>query len=49
MIKLYSPCGKCSVSCHPASLENMKASGWTEEEPIKTKPAKAVTKEKEVK
>lgn len=38
-IKLYSPCGKAEILCHPSKLEEMKATGWTENKAInKTEP-----------
>jgi len=46
-MKLYSPCGKAEVDCHPSQIDNMKASGWTEEKP-KAKKIKPETKKEEV-
>jgi len=48
MIKLYSSCGKAEIVCHPSQVDNMKASGWTEEKP-KAKKTKSEKKKEEVK
>jgi len=45
-IELFSPCGKASIFCHPAKVEEMKKTGWSEKKAISKTESKLKKEDK---